>query len=47
MRDALAKDYEAMAGMVFGEVPALEVVLASAQRFEQIANGARAAVRLE
>lgn len=40
MRDALARDYEAMAGMVFGEVPALDMVLASAQRFEKIANHA-------
>ena len=38
MRDALARDYEAMAGMVFGEVPALDTVLASAERFERIAN---------
>lgn len=38
MLDALARDYEAMAGMVFGEVPRLTDVLASAQRFEQIAN---------
>ena len=34
MRDALAKDYEAMAGMVFGDVPPLDVVLASAERLE-------------
>ncbi|MDB5795300.1 MAG: hypothetical protein JWR25_1679 [Noviherbaspirillum sp.] len=40
MRDALARDYEAMAGMVFGDVPPLNEVLASAERFEQIVNGA-------
>jgi hypothetical protein len=40
MREALARDYDAMAGMVFGEVPALDAVLASVQRFEQIANQA-------
>lgn len=40
MRDALAKDYEAMAGMVFGNVPPLDEVLASVERFEQIVNGA-------
>jgi hypothetical protein len=39
MLDALARDYKAMAGMVFGEVPRLDAVLATAQRFEQIANG--------
>lgn len=40
MRDALAKDYEAMAGMVFGDIPRLEAVLESAERFEQIVNDA-------
>lgn len=40
MRDALEKDYEAMAGMVFGNVPSLDVVLASTERLEQIVNGA-------
>ncbi|WP_457334526.1 nucleotidyl transferase AbiEii/AbiGii toxin family protein [Rhizobacter sp. P5_C2] len=40
MREALARDYDAMAGMVFGDVPALDAVLASVQRFEQIANQA-------
>lgn len=40
MRDALARDYEAMAGMVFGGIPRLEAVLESAERFEQIVNGA-------
>jgi len=38
MRDALARDYAAMSGMVFGEIPALDAVLASAERFEQIVN---------
>lgn len=40
MRDALERDYEAMAGMVFGDVPPLDAVLDSAERFEQIVNGA-------
>lgn len=43
MRAALERDYEAMAGMVFGEVPRLDVVLDSAERFEQIVNGAEIA----
>ncbi len=42
MRDALERDYEAMAGMVFGDVPRFDDVLESAERFEQIVNGARA-----
>jgi hypothetical protein len=44
MRDALAKDYEAMAGMVFGAIPPLDDVLASAERFEQIVNRSEAAL---
>ena len=40
MREALEKDYEAMAGMVFGDVPPLDAVLRSAEHFEQIVNGA-------
>jgi len=40
MRDALERDYEAMTGMVFGEVPRFDAVLDSAERFEQIVNGA-------
>lgn len=35
MRDALERDYEAMTGMVFGDVPSLDAVLESATRFEQ------------
>ncbi len=46
MREALAKDYAAMAGMVFGEVPQLDAVLANVERFEQIVNGAAKAVPL-
>lgn len=38
MRDALAKDYTAMSGMVFGEIPELDEVLASAESLEQILN---------
>jgi Nucleotidyl transferase AbiEii toxin, Type IV TA system len=40
MRDSLAKDYEAMVGMVFGEVPTLEAVLASVEKLEAAVNGA-------
>ncbi len=40
MREALAKDYEAMAGMIFGDAPPLDAVLRSAEHFEQIVNGA-------
>ena len=46
MRDALARDYAAMSGMIFGEIPALDAVLASAERFEQIVNGATTAASL-
>ena len=46
MRDALARDYAAMSGMIFGEVPALDEVLASAERFEQIVNDATTAASL-
>jgi len=38
MRDALARDYEAMAGMVFGEVPRLEDVLESVRQLEEAIN---------
>jgi hypothetical protein len=43
MRNALARDYEAMSGMVFGTVPPLDAVLASAEKLEQIVNGSLAA----
>ena len=46
MRDALARDYAAMTGMIFGEIPALDAVLASAERFEQIVNDATTAASL-
>jgi hypothetical protein len=46
MCEALAKDYAAMAGMVFGEVPQLDAVLANVERFEQIVNGTAKAVPL-
>lgn len=46
MRDALARDYAAMSGMIFGEIPALDAVLASAERFEQIVNDATTAASL-
>ena len=40
MRDALVKDYEAMAGMIFGDVPSLEAVLASVAALNSIVNNA-------
>ena len=42
MREALAKDYEAMAGMVFGAVPSVDDVLGSAQHLEEAINAAAA-----
>jgi hypothetical protein len=38
MQEALARDYAAMAGMVFGEVPPLDAVLASVEKLEQVVN---------
>lgn len=38
MRDALAKDYAAMSGMIFGAVPSLDEVLASLERLQQSIN---------
>ncbi len=38
MRDALARDYEAMAAMVFGKAPPLDAVLANVQQLEKIIN---------
>lgn len=38
MRDALARDYEAMSGMIFGDVPSLEAVLASVEALNNIVN---------
>ena len=40
MRDAIERDYEAMTGMIFGHIPQLDAILDSAERFEQIVNGA-------
>lgn len=39
MRDALRVDYVAMAGMIFGEVPPLDAVLASIEDIERRVNG--------
>lgn len=39
MRDALLKDYKAMAGMVYGPVPSFDTVLASVEKLEMNANG--------
>ena len=38
MREALARDYVAMSGMVFGKMVELDTVLASVQRLEQLIN---------
>jgi len=38
MRDALARDYAAMSGMIFGEIPELDAVFASVKKLEQIVN---------
>ena len=35
-----------MSGMIFGEIPALDAVFASAERFEQIVNDATTAASL-
>ncbi|GHU24461.1 hypothetical protein FACS189488_09170 [Betaproteobacteria bacterium] len=45
MRDALRKDYDAMAGMIFGDIPPFDAVLHSAEHFEQLVNGAAMAAR--
>ena len=37
---ALVKDYEAMAGTIFGDVPSLEAVLASVEALDSIVNNA-------
>ena len=39
MIDALARDYEAMAAMIFGDIPRLDEVLENTRRLEQIVNG--------
>lgn len=39
MQDALAKDYLAMTGMVFGQVPSLGQVFESVARLERAING--------
>jgi hypothetical protein len=46
MRDAIARDYAAMSGMVFGEIVHLDAVLASTEKFEQIVNRAAAVTPL-
>lgn len=38
MRDAFVKDYEAMAGLIFGDAPSLEAVLASVEALNNIVN---------
>lgn len=43
MRDALAKDYAAMSGMIFGDIPPLDLVLVSVERFEQLINSSEGA----
>lgn len=44
MRAPLAKDYEAMAGMIFGEVPAMGDVLAAVAQLEAVLNAPAAAL---
>jgi Nucleotidyl transferase AbiEii toxin, Type IV TA system len=39
MRDALATDYIAMAGMIFGDIPPLDAVLATVEEIERRVNG--------
>lgn len=46
MRDALTRDYEAMSGMIFGEIPKFDAVLASVEKIEQIVNGSADAASL-
>jgi hypothetical protein len=38
MLDILRRDYEAMAGMIFGSIPSIDETLASIQEFEQSLN---------
>ena len=42
MRDALRRDYQAMAGMIFGSIPAFEEVLAGIEELEKRVNAAPA-----
>ena len=44
MREALRRDYDAMAGMIFGDIPSFDEVLHSAEHFEQIVNDTAVAV---
>jgi hypothetical protein len=39
MRAALARDYEAMRGMIFGDVPGFADVMKSVEQLESILNG--------
>ena len=39
MREALRADYVAMTGMIFGDVPPLDAVLASIEEIERRVNG--------
>ena len=39
MREALRADYAAMVGMIFGDVPKLDAVLASIEEIERRING--------
>ncbi len=41
MRDALHRDYNAMAGMIFGAVPSFDGMLTAIEEVEATANGAR------
>jgi hypothetical protein len=41
MQEQLAKDYGVMPGMIFGEIPPLETVLASVETVEHAINATR------
>jgi hypothetical protein len=39
MRDALRADYAAMTGMIFGDAPSLDAILASVEEVQRRVNG--------
>ncbi|WP_454739614.1 hypothetical protein [Cupriavidus necator] len=38
MREALEKDYQAMSGMIFGEVPGFSKVITAVEELERLVN---------
>jgi hypothetical protein len=40
MMESLVRDYRAMGGMIFGDVPPLEAVLASVRKLQDLLNAA-------